>query len=1026
MKNDQKTVGGLLCHTLFVLFLFGNLQLLAQWQNVPTSGIAGSRFANTWTTGAIANWTRSVGVGDFWGSGAYPNAHFHINSNYMLLPTNGSIASSGEVFRTDNPLANTSYWRMYRGATERFQISSDVANFVGLGTTSNESLRLFTQNISRVFINDNTGLTAGFVGIGNSFLTPLFRLHVDNGGILSTGNLLGSGVPVPGGLTGTRMMWLPFEGAFRAGDGGTAWDPGFVGDYSVAFGFNTEASGLGSVASGELNQASGDWSFAGGNANVASNNYSFAYGFALSATGENSVAFGASTQSDGLGAFSAGSAIINSGQFSYAFGEAITITPGSSFASGCGTGLIVSGVSSHAMGTLSQAVGSGSFVFGMRSRAAANNSYAIGTRMRALAIGSFTIGHIDTTAAYFLQNTIPRSLMIGFTSDRSTFFVGNSAGPGTTGRVGIGDLITMGGAPQNKLEINADALSPTPSGLRFTDLNSLSATVANPGLGVLALNLQGDVIYVPQSAGGGGDHDWYELPGVPPNNINDFKYSFGRIAIGTTAPLAQFHIKPGVTDDPFLIDGANARMNMLLGGNVGIGGLGNSTLFLNLADANLLSSPIHGLKMTLTKTQEAAIYVDHSALSSTAWGVLSAVSGIGSGTVYGFYADVVENDLATNHYGLFARTGFATTNNYGVFSNISVGGGTNAYAFYGNISAPVINSFGSYHTVTAVSGTTMDAKGFYANVATDNSATAGPTYVYGGYFKAHWGINTIGVYGEAVPAGSGTSLMAGGYFVGGLVSSMTPQAASDLAFKQDLETVTPEIGASVISSLTPRFFTYKTTGNAEYLRFPAGPQLGFVAQEAETFAPILVKDVTHPAQYDSTGVMVVPSFTYKSLDYEKIIPYIVADAQNKNNTIDSLEKVIGDLQDQMDYFSACLESLCGSESSMKPEDGNSNPSQSQNVTLSDVQSIVLDQNVPNPFAERTVISYYLPESVKQAQILFHDAQGKLINTTDISNHGSGQLNVYGSDLSSGIYTYTLIADGNIIDTKRMIKLAGDK
>jgi len=126
----------------------------------------------------------------------------------------------------------------------------------------------------------------------------------------------------------------------------------------------------------------------------------------------------------------------------------------------------------------------------------------------------------------------------------------------------------------------------------------------------------------------------------------------------------------------------------------------------------------------------------------------------------------------------------------------------------------------------------------------------------------------------------------------------------------------------------------------------------------------------------------------------------------------------------MAEINECLADLCTSEStSMETQGGNSLPNKnSQNVELKDAQSIVLDQNVPNPFAERTVISFEIPTEVKQAQILFHNEQGKLINTVDVSARGNGQLNVYGADLSSGIYTYTLVADGNIIDTKRMVKM----
>jgi hypothetical protein len=97
------------------------------------------------------------------------------------------------------------------------------------------------------------------------------------------------------------------------------------------------------------------------------------------------------------------------------------------------------------------------------------------------------------------------------------------------------------------------------------------------------------------------------------------------------------------------------------------------------------------------------------------------------------------------------------------------------------------------------------------------------------------------------------------------------------------------------------------------------------------------------------------------------------------------------------------------------------PTTGQTISLNTVQSIVLNQNVPNPFAEQTVITYSIPESVKKADILFYDSNGKLINTVSIKERGNSQLNVFANDLSTGIYTYTLVADGQIVATKKMVK-----
>lgn len=83
--------------------------------------------------------------------------------------------------------------------------------------------------------------------------------------------------------------------------------------------------------------------------------------------------------------------------------------------------------------------------------------------------------------------------------------------------------------------------------------------------------------------------------------------------------------------------------------------------------------------------------------------------------------------------------------------------------------------------------------------------------------------------------------------------------------------------------------------------------------------------------------------------------------------------------------------------------------------------MVLNQNEPNPFAEKTVISYCLPQEVTTAEIIFYNDKGKQINRAEITTRGNGEINVNAQDLSSGVYTYTLIADSIVIDTKRMVK-----
>jgi hypothetical protein len=95
------------------------------------------------------------------------------------------------------------------------------------------------------------------------------------------------------------------------------------------------------------------------------------------------------------------------------------------------------------------------------------------------------------------------------------------------------------------------------------------------------------------------------------------------------------------------------------------------------------------------------------------------------------------------------------------------------------------------------------------------------------------------------------------------------------------------------------------------------------------------------------------------------------------------------------------------------------------VALENTQAIVLNQNEPNPFAENTTITWNIPSTENKelnAMLLFYDNTGSVLKTVKINQPGSGSLLVYGSKLSSGIYTYSLVVDTKTVETKRMMKV----
>ncbi|HET6232628.1 MAG TPA: tail fiber domain-containing protein [Longimicrobiaceae bacterium] len=109
----------------------------------------------------------------------------------------------------------------------------------------------------------------------------LFRVNVDAGssfGGTYDSDPSGTGIPVEG--AGTRMMWYPRKGAFRAGGiSGTQWDAANIGSYSVAAGQDVRASGDNATAFGIRATAAQVSSFAVGEDVTASGAASVAMGY---------------------------------------------------------------------------------------------------------------------------------------------------------------------------------------------------------------------------------------------------------------------------------------------------------------------------------------------------------------------------------------------------------------------------------------------------------------------------------------------------------------------------------------------------------------------------------------------------------------------------------------------------------------------------------------------------------------------------------------------------------------------------
>jgi myo-inositol-hexaphosphate 3-phosphohydrolase len=62
----------------------------------------------------------------------------------------------------------------------------------------------------------------------------------------------------------------------------------------------------------------------------------------------------------------------------------------------------------------------------------------------------------------------------------------------------------------------------------------------------------------------------------------------------------------------------------------------------------------------------------------------------------------------------------------------------------------------------------------------------------------------------------------------------------------------------------------------------------------------------------------------------------------------------------------------------------------------------------------------LPAQVSTASLMVYDLSGKQISSFPITEKGSSSITITSEKLAAGIYIYSVIADGKLLDSKRMI------
>ena len=204
----------------------------------------------------------------------------------------------------------------------------------------------------------------------------------------------------------------------------------------------------------------------------------------------------------------------------------------------------------------------------------------------------------------------------------------------------------------------------------------------------------------------------------------------------------------------------------------------------------------------------------------------------------------------------------------------------------------------------------------------------------------------------------------------------------EFKYKQrEIEPIEAVENAQVSRLLTANEEDEEATWYDEDKAFMKNKHYGLIAQELQEIYPDLVVE-------GDDG--------YLGVNYIEIIPLLVRSIQELNAKVEQYEN--------------------GNAPIKKAQ------TRSAEEEVTDIDAVVsaLYQNEPNPFTESTTVRCDVNEEVVKADLYIYNMNGDQIAEYAVTGRGATSVTIDGGSLNAGMYLYALIADGKVIDTKRMI------
>ncbi len=346
----------------------------------------------------------------------------------------------------------------------------------------------------------------------------------------------------------------------------------------------------------------------------------------------------------------------------------------------------------------------------------------------------------------------------------------------------------------------------------------------------------------------------------------------------------------------------------------------------------------------------------------------------------------------------------------------------NSSNFGGDFSATnsKINNVGARATASCALGTNYGVQGYALDAGTTTGVygeSNGTTSSIGVQGYANGTATNYGVYGNAA-TGAGV-LSYAGYFDGDLAYTGALISIFDSMVKQNIHPITN--AQAILNQVHPKVYNFDTAQYG-YMYMKGGTEYGVLAQDLQNVLPTAVKNLVQP------GDSIHPPMHLKGVDYIEFIPLLIQSNHQMDSTIQALQSQLIALQN-------CCDQRNPPPNSIKHGDGGDGDngdggSSEKRVGTGNIHSIELSsegstpmifQNIPNPFnSGGTKIRYFVPDNTNNPIIAFYDEFGSRIKVFSIVETGMGELDVTATNLSSGVYSYSLIINNKVIDTKKMI------